>query len=188
MSASTGRPAAVPAARPARLPFGRPSFGGLSFGALPFRRAKWDKQPTQPSAVLIATTGIAVPPAVIRQAVSLSGGRPVAVVSIARMYGSSLGLPNAGLLPSKSEIDGQRALVAEATRRLERSGVQAWGQVAVSRRYAKTIVTAARARGVDHVLVITPEVPRWRRLIEGDLARDVKRRARGNVEVEGITL
>ena len=183
MSASTGRPAAVPAARPARLPFGK-----LPLGGLPFRRARWDKQPTQPSAVLIATTGVAVPPAVIRQAVSLSGGRPVAVVSIARMYGSSLGLPNAGLLPSRSEMEGQRARVAEATRRLERSGVQAWGQVAVTRRFAKTIVTAARARGVDHVLVVTPEVPRWRRLIEGDLARDVKRRARGNVEVEGITL
>jgi hypothetical protein len=172
MSASAGRPATAPAAWLPRLPFGR---------------AKWDKQPTQPASVLIATTGIAVPQAVIRQAVSLSGGRPVAVVSIARVYGSSLGLPNAGLLPTRAELDEQRTLVTAATRRLERSGVEAWGQVAVTRRFAKTIATAARSRGVDHVLVVTPEVPRWRRLIEGDLARDVKRRTGADVVVEGIT-
>jgi hypothetical protein len=77
--------------------------------------------------------------------------------------------------------------VTKAIGRLERSGVQAWGQVAATRRYAKTIATAARARGVDHVLVITPQVPRWRLLIEGDLARDVRRRVGKDTAVEGIT-
>ncbi len=100
--------------------------------------------------------GISIPPAVIRHAVELSGGRPVAVVSIARIYGSSLGLPNPGLLPTRKEMDEQRALVTKAVDRLERSGVQAWGQVAATRRYARTIAKAAKARGVDHVLVVTP--------------------------------
>lgn len=172
MSVLTRRSATAPAARPAGWRFGR---------------AKWDQQPAQPAAVLIATVGIPVPPAVIRQAVSLSGGRPVAVVTIARIYGSSLGLPNPGLLPTRAEMDEQRALVTRAIGRLERSGVQAWGQVAVTRRYARTIATAARARGAEHVLVVTPEVAPWRRMVEGDLARDVKRRTGANVTVEGIT-
>lgn len=150
------------------------------------RRAKWDKQPTQSAAVLIATTGIPIPPAVIRHAVERGGGRPVAVVSIARIYGSSLGLPSPGLLPTRKELDEQRALVTKAISRLERSGVEAWGQVAATRRYGKTIARAARARGVDHVLVVTPEVPRWRLMIEGDLARDVRRRVGKDIAVEGV--
>jgi nucleotide-binding universal stress UspA family protein len=153
-----------------------------------FKRAKWDKQPAQSSAVLIATVGIPIPKAVIRRAVQLSEGRPVAVVSIARIYGSSLGLPTPGLLPTRKEMDEQRALVADAIGRLERSGVEAWGQVASTRRYAKTIAQAARARGVDDVLVISPDAPRWRRLIEGDTARDVRRRLGPVMTVEGITV
>jgi len=153
-----------------------------------FKRAKWDKQPAQSSAVLIATVGIPIPKAVIRRAVQLSGGRPVAVVSIARIYGSSLGLPTPGLLPTRKEMEEQRALVADAIARLERAGVEAWGQVASTRRYAKTIAQAARARGVNDVLVISPDAPRWRRLIEGDTARDVRRRIGQNMTVEGITV
>ncbi len=153
----------------------------------PFGKGKWDKQPTQPCAVLIATVGISLPPAVIRHAVELSGGRPVAVVSIARIYGSSLGLPNPGLLPSRKEMEEQRALVTKAIDCLERSGVEAWGQVAATRRYAKAIARAALARDVDHVLVVTREVPRWRLMIEGDVARDLRRRIGKDVAVEGIT-
>ena len=137
--------------------------------------------------MLIATSGISIPPTVIRQAVELSGGRPVAVVSIARIYGSALGLPNPGLLPTRKEMEEQRALVTKAIDRLERSGVEAWGQVAATRRYGKTIAQAARARGVGHVLVVTPQVPRWRLMIEGDVARDVKRRIGRDMAVTGIT-
>jgi hypothetical protein len=154
----------------------------------PFRRAKFDKQPTQSAAVLVATVGIAIPAAVVRQAVNLSGGRPVAVLTIARIYGSSLGLPNPGLLPTKKEMDEQRDIVTKAIDRLERSGVEAWGQVASTRRYAKTIARAAVARGVDHVLVVTAEAPRWRLFIEGDTARDVKRRIGNTIEVKGIAV
>lgn len=152
-----------------------------------FGRRKWDKQPTQTAAVLIATVGVPIPPSAIRAAVKLSGGGPVAVISIARIYGSSLGLPNPGLMPTKKEMDEQRALVAKSINRLERAGVEAWGQVAATRRYAKTIAGAARARGVSHVLVVTPQTPRWRTLVEGDVARDVTRRLGKDVTVEGIT-
>jgi hypothetical protein len=156
----------------------RPRFG---------KGKKWDKQPTQSSAVLVATVGAPIPPAVIDRAVGLGGGRPVAVISIARIYGSSLGLPNPGLLPTRKEMDEQRAWVSEAIERLERSGVEAWGQVATTRRYGRTIAQAARARGVSNVLVVTPEVARWRRMIEGDVARDVRRRIGKDMAAESVT-
>lgn len=153
-----------------------------------FGKGKWDRQPSQPSAVLIATVGIPIPPKVIRHAVALSEGRPVSVVSIARIYGSSFGLPNPGLLPTRTEMDEQLALVNRAIERLERAGTEAWGQVATTRRFAKTIAQAARAREVSHVLVVTSEVARWRQLIEGDVARDVRRRIGKEVDVEGISV
>jgi hypothetical protein len=151
-----------------------------------FKRAKWDRQPTHSSAVLIATVGIAIPPTVIRQAVELSKGRPVAIVAIARIYGSSFGLPSPGLMPTRKEMDEELAFVNTAIKRLEKAGVEAWGQVASTRRYAKTIAQAGRARGVSHVLVVTPQVPRWRRLMEGDTARDVRRRVGKEMTVEGV--
>lgn len=154
-------------------------------------KPKWDRQPTQSSAVLIATVGIPIPPTVLRRAMELGGGRPVAVISIARIYGSAFGLPNPGLMPTRKEMDEQLDVVAKAIDRLEKSGVEAWGQVATTRRYAKTIAQAAQARGVERVLVVTPPVPRWRSMVEGDLAKDVTRRIRRidqEIAVEGITV
>jgi hypothetical protein len=153
-----------------------------------FGKAKWDAQPTQPAEVLIATVGVCVPAAVIRRARELSRGRPVAVLSIARMYGSALGMPNPGLLPSKKEMTEQLGFVSEAIDQLEWSGVEASGQVATTRRYAKTIADAARAHGVTQVLVVSPAAPRWRLVVEGDTARDVKRRVGAEVAVEGIAV
>jgi nucleotide-binding universal stress UspA family protein len=112
----------------------------------------------------------------------------VAVVTIARIYGSSFGLPSPGLMPTRKEMDEQRAIVNKAIDRLERAGIEAWGQVASTRRYGKTIAQAARARGVDEVLVVTKKVPRWRSFLEGDTARDVRRRIGKQVVVDGITV
>jgi hypothetical protein len=152
-----------------------------------FGRRKWDSQPTQSAAVLIASVGVPIPAAVIDDAVRSSVGDPVAVISIARIYGSSLGLPNPGLMPTKAEMAEQQALVGEAVKRLERSGVEAWGQVAATRRFAKTIARAAEARGVRQVVVVAPETAHWRKLVEGDVARDVRRRIPRDITVDGIT-
>ncbi len=149
-----------------------------------FGRKKFDPQPTQHSAVLIATTGESIPAAVIRRAVELSAGDPVAVVTLARIYGSALGLPNPGLMPSKRELADHKMLVDNTVRRLERKGVEAWGQIAATRKPVKTIVAVARARGVSNVILVTPEQPRWRQVVEGDLVRDVSRRLPDDVSVE----
>jgi len=152
-----------------------------------FGRRKFDRQPTQRSAVLIASNGCRIPGAAIRQALALSGGEPVAVVTIARIYGSSLGLPNPGLLPTRKEMDEQKGYVQDAVAALERGGVEAWGQVAASRKPVKTIAQAAAARGVRHVFVVREEQPvRWRRMVEGDLVKEIARKLRGAVPVEGV--
>ena len=91
-------------------------------------------------------------------------------------------------MPTRKEMDEQLALVNKAIVRLEKAGVEAWGQVASTRRYAKTIAQVGRARGVSRVLVVTPETARWRRLMEGDTARDVRRRVGKEMTVEGVTV
>jgi hypothetical protein len=84
-------------------------------------------------------------------------------------------------------MEEQKAYVQEAVGALERGGVEAWGQVAASRKPVKTIAQAAAARGVRHVFVVREEQPaRWRRLVEGDLAKEIASKLGGAVPVEGV--
>jgi alkylated DNA nucleotide flippase Atl1 len=153
-----------------------------------FGRRKFDKQPDQQAAVLIAANGVAIPGAAVRSALRLARGRPVAVVTIARLYGSGLGLQNPGLMPSRREMAEQREIVERAVTSLEKGGVEAWGQIAVSRKPVKTIAAAAEARSVEHVIVVRPEQPvRWRQVVEGDLVKEVARKVGSAVEVEGVS-
>jgi nucleotide-binding universal stress UspA family protein len=71
-------------------------------------------------------------------------GAPVHVLTIARIWGTSLGFPNPGLYPSKHEWDTQRAIVDDAVRALERTGVEADGHVIGARNATKRIVREAR--------------------------------------------
>jgi hypothetical protein len=151
------------------------------------RRRRWDSQPTDPASVLIASTGEAIPPAAVSRAVALSGGQPVAVVSIARIYGYAMGLPNPGLMPTQKEMAAQRDRVARAIAAIERAGAGGWGQVAATRRPGRTIARVARARGVRHVVLVAPAQPRWRRIIEGDLMREVRRRLSPDTTIETVT-
>jgi nucleotide-binding universal stress UspA family protein len=151
-----------------------------------FGRRKFDKQPTQKAAVLIASNGEKIPGAAIRQALRISAGEPVAVVTIARIYGSSLGLPNPGLMPTRKEMNEQKEIVQKAVGAIETGGSEAWGQIAASRRPSKTIAQAAAARGVEHVLVIRPEKTGWRLFVEGDVAKEVAKKLGSGVTVEGV--
>src|ERR1700722_12728456 len=153
-----------------------------------FGRRKFDKQPTQPAAVLIASNGEKIPGAAVRQALRLSAGEPVAVVTIARIYGSSLGLPNPGLMPTRKEMEQQKGQVEKALRALERGGIEAWGQVAASRKPIKTIAQAAKARGARHVIVVrTEQEKRWREFVEGDIVKDISRKIGPGCQVEGVS-
>jgi hypothetical protein len=153
-----------------------------------FGRRKFDKQPTQAAEVLIAAPyGDPIPASAVKRAVALSEGGPVAVITIARIYGSSMGLPNPGLMPTRREMDAQKKQVEKAVRMIERSGVEAWGQLAASRKPVKTIAEAARARGAEHVVLVrVPQAKKWRALVEGDIVKEVSRKLGSAVVVEGV--
>jgi hypothetical protein len=152
-----------------------------------FGRRKFDKQPTQRAAVLIASNGEKIPKTAIQQALRISAGAPVAVVTIARIYGSSLGLPNPGLMPTRKEMNEQKEIVQEALSAIEKGGSEAWGQIAASRRPSKTIAQAAAARDARYVLVIRPEKVGWRLFVEGDVAKEVAKKLGPRVTVEGLS-
>jgi hypothetical protein len=153
-----------------------------------FGRRKFDKQPTQPAAVLIAAPmGDPIPPSVVRDALGRSGGEPVAVVTIARIYGSAMGLPNPGLMPTRKEMAAQQSQVEKAVRLIEKSGSRAWGQVAASRKPVKTIAEAAKARGVRHVIVVrTTQTKKWREVVEGNIVKEISRKLGPDVDVNGV--
>src|ERR1700694_169168 len=86
--------------------------------------------PSSPSAILLATAGEPFDKAVIERAVALaSKGRPmIHVLSIARIWGTALGLQHPGLRPSKQEWQEQAELVAEGGKQLDRRGFYGKGR------------------------------------------------------------
>jgi len=157
---------------------------------MPFRRRRWDEQPAEPCDVLLASDGRQdfSRRAVARAAaLAASGDRRVAVVTIAKIYGSAYGLPNPGLLPTKQEMAERRGWVNGAIRTLEREGVVADGQIAATRRASKKLAAVARLRR-PRVVVIDENPGRgWRRVVEGDVGSELRRKLRKDgIEVEVV--
>ena len=113
--------------------------------------------------VLLASEGRPIPPAAVELAATLAkqGGGKVHVFSVARVWGSGLGLPNPGLLPSKGEWDVQRAVVRQAVEGLKRKGVDASGQVLATRKATKRILREAE-RLECGAIVMAADPPRNR--------------------------
>lgn len=150
------------------------------------RRLRGDPQPVAPAVVLLASPGAPFSDAAVARAAELAGsGGVVAVLSIVRIHGTSLGLPNPGLLPTKAEKKAQVDLVDSAIRRLERRGVEADGQVAATRKAVRAIARVARARSARSVVMDAPASPRWRLFLEGDPTAGVRRRL-GDAAVEVV--
>jgi hypothetical protein len=132
--------------------------------------------------------GDPIPASAVKKALEISGGRAVSVVTIARIYGSKYGLMNPGLLPSRKEMEAQRSQVETAIKLIERSGAEAWGQIAASRKPVKTVAEVARARCAEHVIVVRIEqTQRWRQIVEGDIVKDISRKLGPEVHVEGVS-
>lgn len=83
------------------------------------------------------------------------------VLSIARIWGSSLGLPHPGLMPNTREWKAQHDLVAEALAGLKQLGIEATGQVLSSRNAGKRILTEARKRGCDAIVMAADGPRHW---------------------------
>jgi hypothetical protein len=130
--------------------------------------------------VLLASEGRAIPAAAVERAAELAHGGEVHVFSVARVWGTSLGLPNPGLLPSKNEWDVQRAVVGDAVQALKKRGVEARGQVFATRKATKRIVGEAERLGCSSI-VMAADPPRHRLVADLMWSQEpyrVKRRAK----------
>jgi len=88
-------------------------------------------------------------------------GAEVHVLSIARIWGTSFGLPNPGLLPNKREMKEQYDHVEAAVTWLKRHNIAASGQVTGTRNAAKRIVAEARRRGADAIVMAADPPQHW---------------------------
>ena len=147
-------------------------------------RRKLDPQPVEQRTVLLATDGRQpFSPGAIERAAALAPPGGVAVLAIAKIYGTQFGLPHPGLMPTKDEVDERRGWISDAIAALERKGVAADGQLAATRKPIKLIAKVALARSVEHVVVDAGSATGVRRMIEGETGKDVQRRLRGAAEV-----
>ncbi|HWX09464.1 MAG TPA: hypothetical protein VNY33_05765 [Gaiellaceae bacterium] len=117
--------------------------------------------------VLLASEGRPISPAALDLAARLAGqgGRKVHVFSVARVWGSGLGLPNPGLLPNKGEWEVQREIVGSAVDALNRRGLDATGHVLATRKATKRIIAEAVRLGCG-AIVMTADPPRNRLLAD----------------------
>ena len=113
--------------------------------------------------VLLASEGRKISPQAVALAARLArrAGAEVHVLSIARIWGSALGLPHPGLKPNKHELQAQHDLVAEAVAGLKRKGVAADGQIIGTRSAAKRIVGEARRRGAGAIVMSADPPKHW---------------------------
>jgi nucleotide-binding universal stress UspA family protein len=149
-------------------------------------RKRFDEQPTSQAAVLLASSGRPFSRDAMQRARELAAGQPVAVLSILKVYGSSFGLPNPGLMPTRRERDEQLKNVKLAISELERRGCSVDGQIAATRSAGRTIAKVARTRKVSYVVMDTQPATGIRRFIEGEVTNNVRRWLRGAAVLELI--
>jgi nucleotide-binding universal stress UspA family protein len=100
----------------------------------------------------------------------------ITVLGIARVYGTSLGLPNPGLQPNRIEWQILKDGVEEAATELRSHGFDVRVGISRSRNAPKMIARWAKARNFHAIVVADPERPRWRRFFEGDVTHEIGRR------------
>jgi nucleotide-binding universal stress UspA family protein len=150
--------------------------------------ATFPPPPDPPRRVLVASPASPLPPEVLAKAVELASPEHarITVLGIARIFGTSLGLPHPGLQPTAGEWEEERAIVNEAADELRRRGFEVRVAFSRSRNAPKMIARWARAKNFHAIVVPDPERPRWRRAIEGDLTREIARRC--NARVHAVPL
>ncbi len=114
----------------------------------------------------------------VARAAALAGSEPVGVVRIAKIFGSSFGVPHPGLLPTKQELAEHRDQVDRAISGLRSMQVDADGQIAATRRATKKLAEIARVRRARVVVIDETEASGWRRVIEGDIGSELRKKLR----------
>jgi nucleotide-binding universal stress UspA family protein len=148
--------------------------------------------PSSTYVIMVASTGEAIDRRVLDRAVQLAGelpSRPVMhVLSIARVWGTALGLQNPGLYPTRKEWQAQVDLVADAVKALKGRGFDARGRVVGSRHASKTIGKVAVAEGCEAIVIGAVPTARWRRLLRQDEADNLFRRSAVPVYVVDVSM
>ena len=105
--------------------------------------------------ILLASEGRPIPPAAVARAIELAKptGASVRVFTIARIHGTSFGMPVPGLMPTKQEWAEQREIVSKTIRRLERKGLEADGHVLGTRNATKKILEEAKKEGCEAIVM-----------------------------------
>ena len=117
----------------------------------------------RPTRIMLASEGRSIPPEAVAHAARLakSLGASVQVLSVARVYGTGLGLPNPGLRPTKREWEQQREIVTVAVKELRRRGVRARGRCIGARAAAKHIVRTAEREFCGAIVMAADPQRNW---------------------------
>jgi nucleotide-binding universal stress UspA family protein len=134
--------------------------------------------PDPPRRILLASTGVAFSRDAIERAVDLATPEhaKITVLSIARVFGTSLGFPNPGLQPNRLEIAEQHTIIEDAAAILRQKGFEVRVAMSKSRNAPKMIARWGNAKNFHAIVVCDPARAAWRRKIEGDVAREIRRR------------
>lgn len=132
--------------------------------------------------VLLASEGRPISKGAAEKASELARAAdgPVHVFVVARIHGTGFALPNPWLRPNAREWEEQRENVAAAIRVVERSGVQADGNILGTRKATKRIVDEAERLGCE-AIVMGADPPRNRVVADFLWSQEpyrVRRRAR----------
>ena len=145
--------------------------GGSAPAWRPVRRwPPWKREVPAPDprhfagkSLLLASEGRAISRLAVELAARLAkqAGAEVLVLSIARVWGTSLGLPHPALMPNKRELKEQQDRVAAALALLKRRGISASGQVLGTRNAAKRIAIEAERRRADAIVMAADPPRHW---------------------------
>ena len=135
--------------------------------------------PDPPRRVLLASPALPFTAELIERARELATPEhaKITVLGVAKVFGTSLGLPHPGLQPNRPEWERLRGDVHATADTLRADGFEVRVALSKSRNAAKMIAKWVRAKNFHAVVVPVLERSRWRVAIEGDLAAEVGRRS-----------
>jgi len=118
--------------------------------------------PPLPS-IMLASWGEPFDKSVVDHAVTIARSTHsfVHVLSIARIWGTGLGIQHPGLFPTKREWQDQLEIVGDAVRTLRHAGLEAKGGVIASRNPSKVITRQSGRFGCSAIVIGSRPVPWW---------------------------
>jgi hypothetical protein len=147
-----------------------------------FGRRRGDPPPDSPRDTVVVLAPGAAGSEELLAAARATGGT-VAVVIPLKIHGYAFGMPNPGLMPTAKERATAEEAITTTVRQLRHAGVDVDGQIVVTRHAHRAIVRIVRRRRVTRVVLEESTAGRLRRLVEGDLHRQLVRRLGRTVTV-----